>query len=403
MSALTSTNLQPAAPANKPRQPVYLDYAATTPVDSRVAEQMMSCLTREGTFANPASRSHMYGWQAEEAVEQARGQVADLICADSREIVWTSGATEADNLALKGVFEARKGAGKSAGHLIVSAIEHKAVLDSAKWLAEQGVEVTYLEPDAEGLIQPASLKAALRDDTVLVSLMHVNNELGSVNDIGALGAMCRKQGVLFHVDAAQSGGKVVLDVVAQSVDLMSLSAHKMYGPKGIGALYVRRHPDVSVAAQIHGGGHERGMRSGTLPTHQCVGMGAAAQLAKENLDHEPQRIALLRDRLWQGIADVPGVRLNGAEQARACGHLNLAFEGCDGEMLLLSLRQLAVATGSACTSASLEPSYVLKAIGLSDELARSSLRISLGRYTTEEDVDFAINHIRATVPKIQKR
>ncbi len=403
MSVANSSNLQPAGQAAKPRQPVYLDYAATTPVDNRVAEQMMNCLTREGTFANPASRSHMYGWQAEEAVETARGQVADLIGADSREIIWTSGATEADNLALKGVAEARRRAGQSTGHLIVSAIEHKAVLDSAKWLAEQGLEVTYLAPDSEGRVQPESLKAALRDDTFLVSLMHVNNELGSINDIGALGAVCRQHGVLFHVDAAQSGGKVALDVAAQSVDLMSLSAHKMYGPKGIGALYVRRHPEVSVAAQIHGGGHERGMRSGTLPTHQCVGMGAAAQLAKDNLDHEPQRIVQLRDRLWQGIADLPGIQLNGAEQARACGHLNLAFGGCDGEMLLLSLRQLAVATGSACTSASLEPSYVLKAIGLSDELARSSLRISLGRYTTEEEVDLAIGHIRETVPKLKQR
>lgn len=401
--SLNFTNLQATAQAAEPVRPVYLDYAATTPVDSRVAEQMMGCLTQEGTFANPASRSHMYGWQAEEAVEHARGQVANLIGADSREIVWTSGATEADNLALKGVAEARRRAGQNVGHLIVSAIEHKAVLDSAKWLAEQGTEVTYLAPDEEGVIQPESLKAALREDTFLVSLMHVNNELGSINDIGALGALCRKQGVLFHVDAAQSGGKVALDVDVQSVDLMSLSAHKMYGPKGIGALYVRRHPDVSVAPQIHGGGHERGMRSGTLPTHQCVGMGAAAQLAKDNLDHEPQRIALLRDRLWQGIADVPGIRLNGGEQARACGHLNLAFSGCDGEMLLLSLRKLAIATGSACTSASLEPSYVLKAIGLSDELARSSLRISLGRYTTEEEVDLAIGHICETVPKIRQR
>lgn len=384
-----------------PSRPVYLDYAATTPVDAAVIDAMTRCLSQEGNFANPASRSHLYGWQAEEAVEQARLQVAELINADPREIVWTSGATEADNLALKGVAEARRKAGEPPGHVIVSAIEHKAVLDPAQWLADQGVAVSYLTPDSEGRIGPEQLEGALREDTFLVSLMHVNNELGSVNDIAALGAICRAHGSLFHVDAAQSSGKEPLDVVAQSVDLMSLSAHKMYGPKGVGALYVRRHPEVTVSAQIHGGGHERGMRSGTLATHQCVGMGKAAELARENLGTEPKRIATLRDRLWQGIADLPGVQLNGPVEARACGHLNIAFGGCDGEMLLLSLRQLAVATGSACTSATMAPSYVLKAIGLSDELAQASLRISLGRYTTETEVTFAIGHIRDVIGKLR--
>ena len=386
-----------------PRQPIYLDYAATTPVDPAVAEQMAACLTREGNFANPASRSHLYGWQAEEAVENARQQVADMIGADNREIVWTSGATEADNLALKGVWEARRRAGLPAGHLIVSAIEHKAVLDPAHWLAEQGVEVTYLSPNASGRIEAEAVRAALRDDTFLVSVMHVNNELGSVNDIAGIGAICREQGILFHVDAAQSGGRLALNVAEQNVDLMSLSAHKMYGPKGIGALYVRRDPGVKVSAQIHGGGHERGMRSGTLPTHQCVGMGAAAQLAADRLAEDPPRIAALRDELWQGIADLPGIQLNTDLAHTACGHLNIAFGGCDGEMLLLSLRQLAVATGSACTSASLEPSYVLKAIGLSNDLAQASLRISLGRLNTRDEVQFAIQHIRDVVPKLQRK
>ncbi|MDQ2077255.1 IscS subfamily cysteine desulfurase [Marinimicrobium sp. ABcell2] len=389
-------------PSGAPQRPIYLDYAATTPVDEAVAEQMVQCLTREGNFANPASRSHLYGWQAEEAVEQARLQVAELINADSREIVWTSGATEADNLALKGAAEARRRAGKSAGHLIVSAIEHKAVLDAAQWLAEQGVQVTYLIPNRDGRVDVQILKDALREDTFLVSIMHINNEIGSINDIAQLGAVCREHGCLFHVDAAQSSGRVPLDVVAQSVDLMSLSAHKMYGPKGVGALYVRRHPDVVIAPQMHGGGHERGMRSGTLATHLCVGMGSAAQLAKDKMGSEPKRIAALRDQLWQGIADLPGVRLNGPVEERSCGHLNVAFGGCDGEMLLLSLRQLAVATGSACTSATMAPSYVLKAIGLSDELAQSSLRISLGRYTTEEEVAIAVSHIREVVEKIRK-
>lgn len=395
--------MTPAEKPGAPRQPVYLDYAATTPVDPAVAERMAACLTREGNFANPASRSHLYGWQAEEAVETARQQVADLIGADSREIVWTSGATEADNLALKGAWDARRHGDKNGGHVIVSSIEHKAVLDPAKWLADRGVEVTFLEPDSSGRVRPGALESALREDTFLVSVMHVNNELGSINDIGALGALCRDKGILFHVDAAQSAGKLPLSVTDQCVDLMSLSAHKMYGPKGIGALYVRRHPDVRIESQIHGGGHERGMRSGTLPTHQCVGMGAAAELAAERLETDAARITELRDRLWQGISDLPGVQVNSDLEHTVCGHLNLAFSGCDGEMLLLSLRQIAVATGSACTSASLEPSYVLKAIGLSDDLAQSSLRISLGRLTTEEEVAFATHHIRDVVTKLRRK
>lgn len=381
-----------------PQQPVYLDYAASTPVDPAVARAMAGCLTREGNFANPASRSHLYGWQAEEAVEGARDQVASLINADPREIVWTSGATEANNLALKGVAERR---GK--GHLVISAIEHKAVLDPVQWLEERGFSVTRVAPDQYGQIGPEAVAEALRQDTFLVSVMQVNNELGTINDTAAIGALCRQRGVLFHVDAAQGAGKLALDVQAQQVDLLSLSAHKMYGPKGIGVLYVRRHPEVTIAAQIQGGGHERGMRSGTLATHQCVGMGTAAAMAGDKLNSEPARIAALRDKLWQGIADLPGVRLNGHPSQRACGHLNLAFGGCDGETLLLSLRGLALSSGSACNSASLAPSHVLKAIGLSDELAHASLRISVGRYTTEDDIEFAVRHIREVVEKIGKR
>lgn len=383
------------------RKPIYLDYAATTPVAPEVAAQMMQCLTLEGNFANPASRSHLYGWQAEEAVEEARGQVAALINADPREIIWTSGATEANNLALKGAAAAYRETHPNGGHILVSAIEHKAVLDPAAWLARQGFAVTYLSPDATGKIAPEAVSAALRDDTFLVSVMHVNNELGTINDIAAIGALCRDAKSLLHVDAAQSAGKLPLDVVAMHADLLSLSAHKMYGPKGVGMLYVRRAGEVKIAAQIHGGGHERGLRSGTLATHQCVGMGAAATLALAHLTEEPARIAALRNRLWQGIADLPGVKVNGDPDARVCGHLNVAFGGCDGETLLLSLRDLAVSSGSACNSASMSPSYVLKAIGLSDELAQASLRFSVGRYTTEEEIDFAVAHIRRVVGKIR--
>jgi cysteine desulfurase len=382
------------------RKPVYLDYAATTPVAPEVAAQMMQCLTLDGNFANPASRSHLYGWQAEEAVEEARAQVATLINADTREIVWTSGATEANNLALKGAAAAYRELHPHGGHIVVSAIEHKAVLDPVGWLATQGFSVTYLTPDARGRVTPESIREALRSDTFLTSVMHVNNELGTVNDIAAIGAICRAATCLLHVDAAQSAGKLPIDVAALSADLLSLSAHKMYGPKGVGALYVRRAGEVKILAQIQGGGHERGLRSGTLATHQCVGMGAAAELATANLADEPVRIRALRDKLWNGISDLPGVKLNGDLHARVGGHLNVAFGGCDGETLLLSLRDLAISSGSACNSASMSPSYVLKAIGLSDELAQASLRFSVGRYTTEEEIDFAIEHIRQVVGKI---
>lgn len=384
------------------RKPVYMDYAATTPVAPEVAEKMMQCLTLAGNFANPASRSHLFGWQAEEAVEEARAQVAALINADAREIVWTSGATEANNLALKGAATAYREQQQQGGHIIVSAIEHKAVLDPAQWLEQQGFKVSYLQPEHTGQIHLESLVNAFREDTFLVSIMHVNNELGCINDIKVLGEACRKRECLFHVDAAQSAGRLTIDMQSQSVDLLSLSAHKMYGPKGIGALYVRRAPSVKISAQMHGGGHERGLRSGTLATHQCVGMGMAAAMATELLATEPERIARLRDKLWSGIANLPGLQLNGHPTARVSGHLNVAFAGCDGEMLLLSLRDLAVSSGSACNSANLSPSYVLKAIGLGDDLAQASLRLSLGRYTTDEEVEFAIDHIRQVVGKLQK-
>jgi len=383
------------------RKPVYLDYAATTPVAPEVAAAMAECLTLEGNFANPASRSHLYGWQAEEAVEEARVQVASLLGADSREIVWTSGATEANNLALKGAAEAWRESHPTGGHLIVSAIEHKAVLDPAAWLESQGFTVTLIQPDQYGQISPADVEAACQSDTFLISLMHVNNELGTINDIAAIGEIARRHGARFHVDAAQSIGKLTLDVSTIPVDLVSLSAHKFYGPKGIGALYIRRHGDVKIRPQIHGGGHERGYRSGTLATHQCVGMGLAAELASQLHVEESARIAVLRDRLWQGISALPDVHLNGHPEQHACGHLNVAFGGCNGEMLLLSLRDLAVSSGSACNSASLSPSYVLKAIGLNDALAQASLRFSLGRYTTEDDIDFAIEQIHQVVNKLR--
>lgn len=376
--------------------PVYLDYAATTPVDPRVAEAMAACLTLEGTFANPASRSHIYGWQAEEKVELARRQLADLLNADPREIVWTSGATESNNLALKGVFEALD----FRGHLITSVTEHKAVLDPAKWLAARGVEVTWLTPDASGVISLAQVQQALRPDTRLVSLMHVNNETGAVNPLAAIGELCRARDVLLHVDAAQSVGKLAVDVGALQADLLSLSGHKFYGPKGVGALYVRRAVASRVRAQMLGGGHERGLRSGTLPTHQLVGLGLAAELCRLAGEAERARIGQLRDALWAGIAELPNVRRNGEPPAVSPNHLNVCFGGLDGESLLLSLRDIAVSSGSACTSASLEPSYVLKAMGLSDADAHSSVRISLGRFTTEADVERAVAHIRQVVQSL---
>ncbi|MCW8196369.1 aminotransferase class V-fold PLP-dependent enzyme [Proteobacteria bacterium 005FR1] len=378
-------------------KPIYLDYAATTPMDSRVADAMTACLTLEGTFANPASRSHVYGWQAEEKVELARRQVADLLGCDPREVVWTSGATESNNLALKGVFEAA-GFG---GHLITSVIEHKAVIDPARWLESRGVAVSWLKPDAGGVISAAQVKEALRPETRLVSLMMVNNETGVINPIAEISEACRGAGVLLHVDAAQAAGKLDLNVDSLGVDLLSLSAHKFYGPKGIGALYVRRAIQREIAPQIHGGGHERGLRSGTLPTHQIVGMGEAARLALENRAEESERIAGLRDSLWAGIADLPGVKRNGSAEQVSPAHLNVCFSGLEGEMLLLSLREIAVSTGSACTSASMEPSYVLKAMGVKDEDALSSLRISLGRFTTASDVERAVESIRRTVAQLQ--
>lgn len=384
------------------RKPVYLDYAATTPVAPQVAERMAECLTLEGTFANPASRSHLYGWQAEEQVEEARAQVAALINADPREIVWASGATEANNLALKGIAETYRTKHQTGGHIVVSAIEHKAVLDPASWLELQGFSVTRIAPTTNGIITPELLTTALQADTFLVSIMQVNNELGCINDVQQLAELCKTRGIIFHTDAAQSAGKIALDVKMLNVDLMSLSAHKFYGPKGVGALYVRRAGEVKVAAQIHGGGHERAMRSGTLATHQLVGMGEAARLAVEELQSDSQRIAQLRDRLWRGLMDLPGIQRNGSATDCVSGILNVAFGNIDGEMLLLSLRDLAVSSGSACNSASMSPSYVLKAIGLSDEAAQASLRFSIGRYTTAEEIEFAIEHIRSVIAKLQK-
>ncbi|MDC9720304.1 MAG: IscS subfamily cysteine desulfurase [Gammaproteobacteria bacterium] len=379
--------------------PLYLDYSATTPVDPRVAKLMCDCLTQEGNFGNPASRSHVYGWQAEEAVENARRQVADLINADPREIVWTSGATESDNLAIKGVAHFYHKKGK---HIITSKIEHKAVLDTCRQLEREGFEVTYLEPTTDGIISPKQVADALREDTIIVSLMHVNNEIGVVTDIAAIGEVTRANKVLFHVDAAQSAGKIAIDLETAKVDLMSFSAHKIYGPKGVGALYVRRKPRVRLEAQMHGGGHERGMRSGTLATHQIVGMGAAFAIAQEEMAADNTRIEALRQRLWEGVKDMEEVYMNGHATQRVSGNANISFNFVEGESLLMSLRELAVSSGSACTSASLEPSYVLRALGMNDELAHSSIRFSIGRFTTEADIDQAIEQSRNAVIKLRE-
>lgn len=379
--------------------PIYFDYAATTPVDPRVVKVMTDCLTLEGNFGNPASRSHVFGWKAEEAIEQARQHVADLVKCDPREIVWTSGATESNNLALKGVAHFYQSRGK---HIITSKIEHKAVLDSCRQLEREGFEVTYLEPGKDGLITPAAVAAAIRPDTILVSIMHVNNEIGVINDIKAIGAVCREKNVLFHVDAAQSTGKVDIDVEDMNVDLMAFSAHKTYGPKGIGALYVRRKPRVRLEAQMHGGGHERGFRSGTLPTHQIVGMGEAFRIARLEMHEENKRVLALRKRLLDGIKDLEEVYVNGDLEHRVAGNLNVSFAFVEGESLIMALKELAVSSGSACTSASLEPSYVLRALGLNDELAHSSLRFSIGRFTTEADIDYAIGRIREAVSKLRE-
>ncbi len=381
------------------QKPIYFDYLATTPVDPRVVEKMVHCLSVEGNFGNPASRSHLYGWKAEEAVENARRQVADLINADPREIVWTSGATESDNLAIKGVAHFYTKRGK---HIVTSKIEHKAVLDTCRQLEREGYEVTYLDPSSNGLISPESVAAALRDDTVIASIMHANNEIGTVNDIAAIGEVTRAAGVLLHVDAAQSAGKIPLDMEAMKVDLLSMSGHKMYGPKGIGALYVRRKPRVRLEAQMHGGGHERGMRSGTLATHQIVGMGEAARIGREGMADEAQRLQGLRQRFWDGIKDIEEVHINGDEEQRLPGAINVSIAFVEGESLIMSLKDLAVSSGSACTSASLEPSYVLRALGLNDELAHSSLRFSFGRFTTEEDVDTAVAQLRGAVAKLRE-
>ncbi len=379
--------------------PIYLDYSATCPVDPRVAEKMMQCLTMDGLFGNPASRSHRFGWQAEEAVDLARNQVADLIGADPREIVFTSGATESNNLAIKGVAHFYASKGK---HIITSKTEHKAVLDTCRQLEREGFEVTYLEPMPNGLFTIEMIENAMRDDTVLVSIMHVNNEIGVVQNIAAIGELCRSRKILLHVDAVQSVGKIPVDVEALKVDLLSVSAHKVYGPKGIGALFVRRKPRVRLEAQMHGGGHERGMRSGTLPTHQIVGMGEAFRIAKEEMVSEGERILALRQRLWNGIKDIEAVYINGDLEQRVPGNLNVSFAYVEGESLIMALKDLAVSSGSACTSASLEPSYVLRALGLNDELAHSSIRFSMGRFTTEEEIDYAVKLIRDSIGRLRE-
>ncbi|MDO2947159.1 IscS subfamily cysteine desulfurase [Aeromonas simiae] len=379
--------------------PIYLDYSATCPVDPRVAEKMMQCLTMDGLFGNPASRSHRFGWQAEEAVDLARNHVAELIGADPREIVFTSGATESDNLAIKGVAHFYAGKGK---HIITSKTEHKAVLDTCRQLEREGFEVTYLEPMPNGLFTLEMIENAMRDDTILVSMMHVNNEIGVIQDIKGIGELCRARKVLLHVDAAQSAGKVEIDVEAMKIDLLSLSAHKIYGPKGIGALYVRRKPRVRIEAQMHGGGHERGMRSGTLPTHQIVGMGEAFRIAKEEMADEMARMRHLRDRLWNGLKDIEEVYVNGDMAHRVVSNLNVSFAYVEGESLIMALKDLAVSSGSACTSASLEPSYVLRALGMNDELAHSSIRFSIGRFTTEEEIDYAVKLIRDSIGRLRE-
>ncbi|HCK93659.1 MAG TPA: IscS subfamily cysteine desulfurase [Gammaproteobacteria bacterium] len=377
---------------------IYFDYAATTPVDERVAELMIKYLTFEGGFGNPASRSHSYGWVAEEAVETARAQVAAAVNADVREIVWTSGATEANNLAIKGAAHFYKSRGK---HLITSKIEHKAVLDCFRQLEREGFEVTYLEPDTTGAITVESVEAALREDTIFASFMAVNNELGTINDLKAIGTLLRSKNVIFHVDGAQSVGKIKVDLAELPVDLMSYSAHKAYGPKGMGALFVRRKPRIRLESQMHGGGHERGMRSGTLPTHQIAGMGAAFEIAVQQFDEEQAKCAALKHGLWDGIKDIEAIYINGTLDNSVPQILNVSFAFVEGESLMMSLKNLAVSSGSACTSASLEPSYVLRALGLSDELAHSSIRFSFGRYSTEADVDTAIQQIHHAVEKLR--
>ena len=379
--------------------PIYLDYSATTPVDPRVAENMCRYLTPDGIFGNPASSSHSFGWAAEDAVKQARQDVADLINADAREIVWTSGATESDNLAIKGVAHFYHKKGK---HLVTVKTEHKAVLDSCRQLEREGYEITYLDVQPNGLLDLEKFRAALREDTILASVMHVNNEIGVIQDIASIGEICRENKVIFHVDGAQSAGKVPIDVQAVKVDLMSFSAHKIYGPKGVGALYVRRKPRIRLEAQMHGGGHERGMRSGTLATHQLVGMGDAFRFAREEMGKDNERLMQLRDRLWGGLKDMEEVYLNGDLEQRIAGNLNISFNYVEGESLMMALKNMAVSSGSACTSASLEPSYVLRALGRDDELAHSSIRFTIGRFSTAEEIDYVIEMMREQVKRLRE-
>ena len=379
--------------------PIYMDYSATTPVDERVAEKMCSCLTRQGLFGNPASRSHEFGWKAEAAVEQARVDVAALINANPKEIIWTSGATESDNLAIKGAAHFYHKNGK---HIITLKTEHKAVLDTCRQLEREGYEVTYLDPEPNGLLDLKKFEAAIRDDTAVVSIMHVNNEIGVIQDIAAIGEICRDRKIIFHVDAAQSAGKVEIDIEKIKVDLMSFSAHKVYGPKGIGALYVRRKPRVRLEAQMHGGGHERGLRSGTLPTHQIVGMGEAFRIAREEMAEDDARIRGLRDRLWNSLSDMEEVYLNGDMDQRISGNLNVSFNYVEGESLIMALKDMAVSSGSACTSSSLEPSYVLRALGRNDELAHSSIRFTIGRFTTVEEIDYVAALLREKVDRLRE-
>jgi cysteine desulfurase len=382
---------------NARKHPIYLDYSATTPVDPRVAAKMIPWLTEH--FGNPASRSHAFGWEAEEAVENARNEVAKLVNCDPKEIVWTSGATESDNLALKGAAHFYKTKGK---HLVTVKTEHKAVLDTMRELEREGFEVTYLDPEPDGLVDMEKFKAALRPDTIVVSVMHVNNEIGVIQPIAAMGEILRAKGIIFHVDAAQSTGKAPIDLQALKVDLMSFSAHKTYGPKGIGALYVRRKPRVRLEAQMHGGGHEKGFRSGTLATHQIVGMGEAFRLAREEMATEGERIRMLRDRLLTGLKGMEEVYVNGDLDQRVPHNLNVSFNFVEGESLIMGIKELAVSSGSACTSASLEPSYVLRALGRNDELAHSSIRFTLGRFTTEEDIDYAVKVLRERIGKLRE-
>ena len=379
--------------------PIYMDYASTTPVDPRVAKKISDHLTLDGNFGNPASRSHKFGWQAEEAVEEARSHVANLVNCDPREIVWTSGATEADNLAIKGIANFYQKNGK---HIITSKIEHKAVLDPCRQLERDGFDVTYLEPNEGGLITAEAIANAIREDTILISIMHINNELGTINDLDSIGTLAREKGIFFHVDAAQSTGKVAIDLTSLPVDLMSFSAHKTYGPKGIGALFVRRKPRVRIEAQIHGGGHERGMRSGTLATHQIVGMGEAFRIAKEEMDADTKRVEALHKRFFESVSNIEEVYVNGDPDNKVSNILNISFAYVEGESLIMALKDIAVSSGSACTSASLEPSYVLRALGRKDELASSSIRFSFGRFTTDQEVDYTVSLINHAVERLRE-